>query len=70
VVAQELNVLALIKGVERYVYVYDDGSRDRLLETFKDQAADDRYSLNSFDAAVLSQKAREQAQASAPTPRF
>ena len=58
---REFNVLALIKGEERYVYVYDDASRSPLLETFRDQAADPELSLNWFDAAVLAQKACEQA---------
>ena len=50
---RELNVLALIKGNERYVYVYDDDSRAALLEAFRAQAADPELSLNGFDAAVL-----------------
>ena len=58
---REFNVLALIKGDERYVYVYDDESRPALLDAFRVQAADPALSLNWFDAAVLSQKAREQA---------
>ena len=58
---REFNVLALIKGSERYVYVYDDDSRGPLLQAFHDQAADPALSLNYFDAAVLAQKAREQA---------
>ena len=58
---RELNVLALIKGDERYVYVYDDDSRQPLIDTFRDQAADPGLSLNWFDAAVLCEKAREQA---------
>jgi hypothetical protein len=60
-VAQELNVLALIKGEERYIYVYDDASRPALLEAFRAQAANPQLSLNWFDAAVLTQKAHEQA---------
>ena len=64
---QEFNVLALIKGDERYVYVYDDDSRAALLEAFRVQAADPALSLTWFDAAVLTQKAREQA-AFAPPP--
>jgi hypothetical protein len=60
----ELNVLALVKGSERYVYVYDDDSRPDLLEHFRAQAADPALSLNWFDAAVLAQKAREQAETS------
>ena len=70
-----LNVLALIKGGERYVFVYDEQSREPLLDTFRAQAADPELSLNWFDAAVLTQKAHEQASADAPLcaderPRF
>ena len=58
---REFNVLALIKGTERYIYIYDDESRATLLDAFRNQAGDPQLSLNWFDAAVLSQKAREQA---------
>jgi hypothetical protein len=61
-VGHELNVLALIKGSERYVYVYDDESRRVLLQTFQSHASDPHLSLNWFDAAVLVQKAKEQAE--------
>lgn len=64
--AVELNVIALIKGDEHYVYVYDDESRAALLETLQEQAADPRLSLNWFDAAVLTQKAQEQAASQPP----
>jgi hypothetical protein len=67
-VAREFNVLALLKGRERYIFVYDDASRRRLLDALRDQAADPRLSLSWFDAAVLTQKAREQEQAVRPTP--
>ena len=60
---RELNVLALIKGNERYVFVYDDASREPLLEAFRAQAVNPELSLNWFDAAVLTQKAHEQANA-------
>ena len=58
---RELNVVALIKGKERYVFIYDDESRQTLIDAFRDQAADPRLSLTWFDAAVLTGKAREQA---------
>lgn len=58
---REFNILALIKGNERYVYVYDDESRQPLIDAFRDQAADPRLSFSWFDAALLTQKAREQA---------
>ena len=53
---RELNVLALVKGEEQYVYIYDDDSREPLLEAFEAHAADDRLSLNWFDAAVLARR--------------
>jgi hypothetical protein len=58
---REFNILALIKGEERYVFVYDDDSRAQLIDTLRDQAADPGLSLSWFDAAVLTEKAREQA---------
>ena len=70
---RELNVLALVKGEERYVYVYDDASRSDLLDTFRAHAAEPALSLNFFDAAVLTRKAHEQAAAAPPPaagPRF
>jgi hypothetical protein len=66
-VAREFNILALVKGRERYVFVYDDVSRRQLLDAFRDQAADPRLSFSWFDAAVLVDKAR--AQEGAPPAR-
>lgn len=63
--AREFNVLALIKGEERYVFVYDDDSRQPLIDAFRDNAADPHLSFTWFDAAILTEKAREQAQAGA-----
>ncbi|HEV3203989.1 MAG TPA: hypothetical protein VGY77_06390 [Gemmataceae bacterium] len=55
---REFNVLALIKGNERYVYIYDDKSREALIDAFRNQAADPRLSFSWFDAAVLTEKVR------------
>jgi hypothetical protein len=69
-VPHEVNVLALIKGKESYVFVYDDISRPRLIDTFRDNAADPDLSFSWFDAAVLTEKARQQAlTAGAPATR-
>ena len=57
----ELNVLALIKGDEKYVFVYDDDSQNQLLDAFREQAGDAQLSLSWFDAGVLTRKAIEQA---------
>ena len=56
----EFNVLALLKGNDRYIFVYDDMSRDEVISTFRDQAADPNLSLTWFDAVVLTRKSKEQ----------
>lgn len=69
--SRELNVLALLKGDEVYLYVYDDASRDALGETFRAQAADPALGFSWFDAAVMGRKADEQAPAvPAQAPRL
>jgi hypothetical protein len=57
-VTQELNVLALIKGTERFIFVYDDESKDTLIGDIRDKAADPAVALNWFDAAVLTERVR------------
>jgi hypothetical protein len=68
-VRREFNILALLKGAERFVFVYDDDSRPDLIAALRDAAADPRVSLTWFDAAVLIDKARQQAQQTAEDPR-
>jgi hypothetical protein len=67
-VRRELNVLALIKGTERYVFVYDDDSRIELVDAFRQWATDPALSFNWFDAAVLTEKARQQLQEAGDDP--
>jgi hypothetical protein len=67
-VSREFNVLALVKGPERYIFVYDDESRQPLIEALRDHAADPRLSFSWFDAAVLTEKARQQAPAGEQAP--
>jgi hypothetical protein len=64
----EVNVLALVKGRERFVYVYDDASHPDLIAALRDHAADPDLSLSWFDATVLTTKAREQVRANQPEP--
>lgn len=59
---REVNVLALVKGSERYVYLFDEDSHASLLDVFAEHAFDPSLSLNGFDAAVLSQRSHEQMQ--------
>lgn len=60
--AHDYNVLALVKGTEQYVFIYDDASHLALTNTLRDWAADPRMSFSFFDAAVLTQKSLEQLQ--------
>jgi hypothetical protein len=65
---RDLNVLALVKGAERFVFVYDDDSRAETIAAIRDHAADPTVSLNWFDAAVLTERARNQGDAAVPVP--
>jgi hypothetical protein len=56
---QGINVLALIKGEERYVFLYDDSSINQILQTLGRYAADPELSFSWYDAAVLSQRIRK-----------
>jgi hypothetical protein len=58
---KEINILALVKGDERYVFLYDDQNRIETLRTLGRYAADPQLSFNWYDAAVLSKKIREMA---------
>ena len=56
--SQDINVLALVKGEERYIFLYDDESRAEALRTLGRFASDNELSFSWYDAAVLSQKVR------------
>jgi len=60
ILRHELNVLALYRGSERYFYVFDDESREKLIEVIRSHASDPKVSLSWFDAAVLTERARTQ----------
>ena len=48
--------LVLNKGAEKFIFRYDSGCEDRLLETLIEHAKDKRMNFDWFDAAVLSFK--------------
>ena len=53
-----MNVLALVKDSERYIFLYDDESPTALMQTLGRYAADSELSFTWYDAAILSQKVR------------
>ena len=68
---QDINVLALVKGDERYVFLFDDDNRGEALRTLGRYASNPELSFSWYDAAVLSQKIRQVTEAtSEPTSRF
>ena len=68
--SQDINVLALVKGKERYVFLYDDSSRAETLRTLGRYASNPELSFTWYDAAVLSQKIRQESQKQTAQPRF
>lgn len=77
---QDINVLALVKGTERYIFLFDDNNRAEALRTLGRYASNPDLSFTWYDAAVLSQKIRQTTQqvetataaaaAAAAAPRF
>lgn len=66
--SQDINVLALVKGAERYVFLYDDASRAETLRVLGRYASNPDLSFTWYDAAVLSQKIRQEAPRPEPAP--
>ncbi len=68
--SQDINVLALVKGSERYVFLYDDASRAETLRVLGRFASNPELSFTWYDAAVLSQKIRQEGQRRSVARRF
>ncbi|MCA8989549.1 MAG: hypothetical protein KDA78_18015 [Planctomycetaceae bacterium] len=56
---EEINVLALVKDDQRYVFLYDEASFDELLRTLGRYASDPELNFSWYDAAMLSQRVRK-----------
>jgi hypothetical protein len=59
-VNDDINVLALIKGNERYIFLYDDSQRAEALRMLGRHASNPELSFSWYDAAVLSQRIRQE----------
>ena len=69
--SQDINVLALVKGKERYVFLFSDDNRAETLRMLGRYASNPDLSFSWYDAAVLSQKVRQTAkQQDQKQPRF
>ncbi len=61
-VTQDINVLALVKGGERYIFLYNDSRKADTLRTLGRFASNPELNFSWYDAAALSQKVRKTAQ--------
>ncbi|MEZ6048865.1 MAG: hypothetical protein R3C11_25455 [Planctomycetaceae bacterium] len=53
-----MNVIALVKESERYIFLYDDSSPQVLLEQLGKKGSRSELNFTWYDAAILSQKVR------------
>ena len=49
---QDINVLALVKGAERFIFLFDDSNRSEALRTLGRYASNPDLSFTWYDAAV------------------
>jgi|GEM_PF-2447762 len=56
---KEIKVIALIKGEEQYVFLYNENNRAETLRLLGRYASNPELSFSWYDAAVLSQKIRQ-----------
>ena len=64
----EINVVALVRGEEQYIFMFDEANRTETLRMLGRHAADPELSFSWYDAAVLSQKVREMLPAKSTQP--
>lgn len=57
--SRDVNVLALVKGEERFIFLYTDQNKAETLRTLGRYASDPEINFSWYDAAVLSQKLRQ-----------
>ena len=57
---KRINVLALVKQPDRYVFLYDDESTAALLRTLGKYASDPELSFSWYDVAYLGRKVQEE----------
>ena len=65
---QDINLVALCKGEEKYVFLYDDARATQVLQQLAKFASDPSLSFTWYDAAVLGQKVRKSLRTDAAHP--
>ena len=64
IVSDEMNMLALVKGEEKYIFLFDEKNRSETLRQLGKYASDPDLSFTWYDAAVLSQRISQEGQKS------
>lgn len=59
---EDVNVLALVKGDERYIFLFTDAYKAEILRVLGRYAESPDLSFTWYEAAVLSQKVRQESQ--------
>ena len=54
----DITATCLVKGDERYIFIYQDNKTKELLRTFGRFASDKDLSFSWYDAALMSQRVR------------
>ncbi|MDP1562618.1 MAG: hypothetical protein Q8M16_14670 [Pirellulaceae bacterium] len=58
-VSKDVHVLALVKGEERFIFLYTDSNKSETLRTLGRFASNPEINFSWYDAAVLSQRLRQ-----------
>ena len=56
---KDIKVIALVKGEEQYIFLYNENNRAETLRLLGRYASNPELSFSWYDAAVLSQKIRQ-----------
>ncbi|MEC7567202.1 MAG: hypothetical protein VX738_16085 [Planctomycetota bacterium] len=56
--SKDINVLALVKGEERYIFLFNEENRKQTLRLLGRYASNPELSFTWYDAAIMSQKVR------------
>jgi len=59
-VEKDVKVIALVKGEEQYIFLYNENNRAETLRLLGRYASNPELSFSWYDAAVLSQKIRQE----------
>jgi hypothetical protein len=65
--AEDVLAIALCKGVERYIVIYDHATAPEALRTLGRWASNPEVGFTWYDAAVLCKRIREEANAAKGT---